>query len=157
MSEIKTYSKNQQEKNMLNNTKGARYNEGKIRYDLIPPYALEQVALAYTYGAQKYSDDNWRKGFKWRETIGSLLRHVYKWTRGSKIDDESNCHPLAMAVFNALTLMTFEKNLIGIDDRQPMDLDLMDKKERDKRFQLWNKLLIENKLDDYNGLNVKKE
>ena len=153
---IKKYLKNENENDMLCNQTAARYNEGKIRYELIPAFALEQLALAYTYGAQKYNADNWRKGFKWKETIGSLLRHVYKWARGAKFDKESNCHPLAMAVFNALTLIMFEKYSMGIDDRHPTDLDLMDKKERDARLQTWNKLMIENKLDTYNGLDVKK-
>ncbi len=153
---IKKYLKNEKEKDMLVNQTAARYNEGKIRYELIPAFALEQLALAYTYGAQKYSDDNWRKGFSWRKTIGSLLRHVYKWARGEKLDDESNCHHLAMAAWNAFTLLMFEKSSVGIDDRHPIDLDLIDKKERDARLLIWNKLMLENKLDEYNGLDVKK-
>ena len=156
MTNVKKYLKNEKENDMLNKSTAARYNEGKIRYDLIPTYALEQLALTYTYGAQKYSDDNWRKGFSWRKTIGSLLRHVYKWARGEKLDKESNCHHLAMAASNAFTLLMFDKCLIGIDDRHPIDLDLIDKKERDARLCLWNKLMINDKLNEYNRLDIKK-
>jgi hypothetical protein len=40
---------------------GTKYDGGKLRYDLIDAYALEQLAAVYTFGAKKYEDDNWRK------------------------------------------------------------------------------------------------
>jgi len=35
--------------------KGLRFNEGKIRHDLVPSYAQEQYAKVLTYGADKYT------------------------------------------------------------------------------------------------------
>jgi len=157
MAEIKKYIKTEEEKNQLNKEIAARFDEGKLRYELIPSYPLEELAKVYTYGAQKYDDDNWRKGLNWLKTIGSLLRHVYAWKKGETLDPESNCHHLAMAAWNCISLMSYEKYLVGIDNRHPQDLELMDKKERDKRFHIWNKLVKENRIDQYNGLTIKKE
>ena len=157
MSEIKKYIKSEKEKELMNKETAARFDEGKIRYELIPSYALEQLAKVYTYGAQKYDDDNWRKGLNWLKTIGSLLRHVYAWKKGETLDPESNCHHLAMASWNCFSLMSYEKHSVGIDDRHPQDLELMDKKERNKRFYIRNKLIKENRIDQYNGLTIEKE
>ena len=41
---------------------GTKNDGGKLRYDLIPPRALEALAYVYTIGAAKYSDRNWEKG-----------------------------------------------------------------------------------------------
>jgi len=157
MTEIKKYIRTKEESAQLNKEIAARFDEGKLRYELIPSYALEQLAKVYTYGAQKYDKDNWRKGLHWLQTIGSLLRHVYAWKKGETLDQESNCHHLSMAVWNCFSLMSYEKYSVGIDDRHPQDLELMDKKERDKRFQIWNKLIKENRIDEYNGLTIEKE
>lgn len=37
-----------------------RYNKGKLRYELISPIALEEIAKVYTKGADKYTlyDEN---------------------------------------------------------------------------------------------------
>jgi hypothetical protein len=157
MNNIKKYIKNNEEIKELKKEIGARFNKGKIRYELIPTYALEELAKVYTYGAEKYDQYNWRKGLSWLNTLGSLLRHVYAWKKGEKIDSESNCHHLAMAAWNCFTLMSFEKNSIGIDDLPPQDLDLLNKKEKNDKNNIWNKLLIENKIDEYNGLKIKGE
>lgn len=40
---------------------GIKYDGEKLRYDLLPVEALEQITKVLTYGAKKYSDNNWRK------------------------------------------------------------------------------------------------
>jgi hypothetical protein len=37
-------------------------SEGKGRFDLIPYEALQRVALTYQKGAEKYGENNWKKG-----------------------------------------------------------------------------------------------
>ena len=44
--------------------KGLRFNDGKSRYDLITPFALEQLAKVLTKGAEKYAERNWELGMK---------------------------------------------------------------------------------------------
>jgi hypothetical protein len=37
----------------MSNHEGLRYNQGKVRYDLIPTFANEQLAKVLTFGAEK--------------------------------------------------------------------------------------------------------
>lgn len=82
--------------------KAVRYNQDKLRVDLIPTELTEQVAKVFTFGANKYSANNW-KGFSQEqqdEIIGSLLRHILEYQKGNKFDDESGLHHLAHAACN---------------------------------------------------------
>lgn len=165
LASIKKYNRSEEEEKQMGNPLAGRFSAGKMRHDLIAAWALEQLAGVYTYGCQKYDDDNWRKGLKWRkETFACILRHVWKWLRGEKFDNESGLHHLAHAAWNCFTLMEYERNSVGIDDRNPYDLDLMDDAERNRRIKLWRDLISKNRLKEYNGLdcqfqeqNIKEE
>lgn len=87
---------------------GSRYNEGKARFDLIPAVVMTKLAEHYTYGAGKYSPNNWVKGFPYSQCSASLLRHLYAWLGGEDIDPESKAHHLVAVIWNAVTLMYFE-------------------------------------------------
>lgn len=88
---IKKYERSKEEEKQLGNKEAGRFDEGKIRHDLVPAWAIERLAEVYTYGAQKYDDNNWLKGMKWSKIQGPLERHYNKWKRGHIKDDESNC------------------------------------------------------------------
>lgn len=155
LSTIKSYKRNEEENAQMGQEVAGRFSSGKMRHDLIPAWALEQLAGVYTYGSQKYDDDNWRKGLKWRRDVfACILRHIWKWFRGEKFDNESGLHHLSHAAWNCFTLMEYERNSVGTDDRNPYDLDLLDDDERIKRIEKWKQLITENKLDEYNGLNI---
>jgi len=96
---------------------GRKNDQGKLRYDLIPPHPLEKLAQVYTIGANKYGDHNWRKGMAWGRIIGALFRHVEAWRQGRTVDPEDGQHPLASAIWCCFTLMEFERLGIGTDDR----------------------------------------
>ena len=68
---------------------GKRYNEGKLRYDLIHPNAIEGLVKVLTMGANKYGDKNWQKGMKWSNVIASLKRHLAAIESGVDFDNES--------------------------------------------------------------------
>lgn len=53
-------------------------NEGKPRYDLIPPISLYRLAMHFANGAKKYGDRNWEKGQPLSRYIESLERHLQK-------------------------------------------------------------------------------
>jgi len=109
---------------------------------------IDEVAKVYTYGTIKYDANNWWKGLDWSENvIGPLKRHLGKWLRGEKLDDESNCHHLAMVIWQCIALMCYERYGLGIDDRVPYDLDMMDPDEQKRRIELWLKDLM-----NYNGI-----
>jgi hypothetical protein len=146
--ELKDYKRNEEEEEQLRRG-GARFDKGKNRYDLLPSYPVDELVKVYTYGANKYSSENYLRGMDWRKVIGPALRHVYKWSRGEKYDDESGIHHLAHACWNLFTLMVYEKNHIGRDDRNPYLLDMMDEEERNERIELWKE-----DPEKYNGLDI---
>jgi hypothetical protein len=93
---------------------------------------------------------------KWkRDVFGCILRHIWKWFRGEVNDDESGLHHLAHAAWNCITLMEYERCGIGTDDRVPLVLDLMDRKEKRRRLNMWVKLADMGKDKEYNGLDTK--
>ena len=94
-----------------------RFDAGKPRFELLPTDALEEVAKVYTWGATKYSDDNWTKGMAWRRCLGSLLRHAFAWAAGEDCDKESGLHHMAHCAWNAITLVSYAKRGVGVDDR----------------------------------------
>lgn len=100
-----------------------RFDDSKLRLDLMPPEAELELARVYTMGAIKYADDNWRKGMSYRKCIGSLRRHLLLWLSGQSIDPETGCHHLAQVAWNALTLMVYEMTGVGKDDRVKFEID----------------------------------
>ena len=44
---------------------GVKFDEGKARYDLIPPEGPYAVATILEYGAKKYAARNWEQGMDW--------------------------------------------------------------------------------------------
>lgn len=103
---------NQQKEEPANN-----FDAGKLRYDLIPPDALRELARVYTVGAQKYGDRNWEKGMSWGRAFGSLMRHLWDWFWGVEADDEDGLHPLAHGAFRVFQLLAYSLRGIGTDDR----------------------------------------
>jgi hypothetical protein len=81
-----------------------------------PPEALSELGSVYGYGAQKYDPTNYRKGYKWSLSVNALYRHLMLWLNGESYDPESGKHHLAHAAWHCLTLIMFEKRVIGTDD-----------------------------------------
>jgi hypothetical protein len=98
-------------------TEAKKSDTGKLRYDLIPTYALKRLAEVYTIGAAKYGDQNWRKGFKYSRIIGAMMRHVEAFRCGAKTDPDDGQHPLASVMWCAAALMEFERTHPELDDR----------------------------------------
>ena len=91
-------------------TKGLRFNNGKARFDLIDADASHGLARVLTFGATKYSPNNWRNGLSFTETIGSLERHVAAIKRGELIDPESGEQHIDHVQCNAMFLSFFMKH-----------------------------------------------
>ncbi|GAC1500211.1 MAG: hypothetical protein NVS1B6_06420 [Steroidobacteraceae bacterium] len=96
---------------------GLRFNEGKARYDLIPPEALDALAEHYGRGALKYADRNWERGMGWGKCFASLMRHGWAWMRGEDCDPETGSHHMIAVAWNAIALFTYHQRAIGTDDR----------------------------------------
>lgn len=87
------------------------------RFELLPWDALEEVARVYHYGASKYEDHNWRRGYRWSLSVGACFRHVARFVIGEDRDPESGCLHMAHAAFHCLTLISYVLHGSGTDDR----------------------------------------
>lgn len=97
---------------------GKKFDAGKTRYDLAPPFADEEVNKVLTHGSVKYADNNWihvEPGFK--RYYAAARRHMAAWKQGESHDPETGLHHLAHAVVNLLFLMEkdmFKDKLVEI-------------------------------------------
>jgi hypothetical protein len=94
-----------------------KYDSGKLRYDLVPVRPLRDLTQILTFGAAKYSDRNWEKGFKWSRTYAALQRHLQTWYGGEDKDSESGLSHLAHAACCIFFLQEFEYTHPELDDR----------------------------------------
>lgn len=96
---------------------GLRFNEGKPRYDLVNPEALEDMVKVLTYGANKYVPRNWEQGLSWTSVLASLKRHIAAFERGEDIDNESGMLHIAHAACNIHYLNAYYHFFPQGDDR----------------------------------------
>lgn len=104
---------------------GARYNAGKIRYELIPTHLLESTARVFTHGAEKYAAWNWLKGMKFSAVIGCMKRHLAAIERGEDYDigeKGSGERHIGHLVCNALMLEQY-LNMCEADPKIRAQLD----------------------------------
>jgi len=94
-----------------------RYNQGKVRYDLVPVLAHQEFAKVLTIGAEKYGDQNWRKGMSWNSVLASLERHLYSFKSGEDTDPQSGLSNMAHVICNAAFLIEYAKTYPQGDDR----------------------------------------
>lgn len=91
---------------------GTKYDQDKLQYSLIPPYALEQIAKNLTVGLKKYKErNNWKKVQDAEQRyLDALYRHLEAHRRGELYDPDSSVpdmpHLAAVAV-NAMFLLEF--------------------------------------------------
>ena len=96
---------------------GRKDDTGKLRFDLLPVRPLEQITEIYTYGANKYDDNNWRSGIQWGRIFSASMRHMWAFWRGEDLDSESGLPHLAHAAFGCLTLLEYMETHRELDDR----------------------------------------
>lgn len=116
MPQVQTIVDERNEVRVTDSKTGGQKGVKLARFDLIPHEPLWELAEVYGRGAKKYSDDNWRKGYSWRLSIGALFRHLCLWISGQKRDEEGN-HHLAQVAWHCFTLYWYERFSKGTDDR----------------------------------------
>lgn len=104
-----------------------RFNKGKTKYSSLQWIALAEVAKVCTMGAEKYGNNNWKKGSNYSTLIDSTMRHFVGdpntghggFLTGELLDPESKIHHLAHCAWNVLTLLQQELdgNYKQFDDR----------------------------------------
>jgi hypothetical protein len=89
-------------------TDGAkRFDAEKIRVDLIPARATEEVGKVFTFGAKRYGDRNWEKGMDWTRMIASSKRHLLEIEKGEDYDRKSGLLHSAHLACNSLMLTEY--------------------------------------------------
>lgn len=81
---------------------GDRFNAGKLRWSLVPFFALEPMVRVLEYGSRKYSDHNWQKGLDKKEILESLMRHLTSLMDGEIRDEESGELHIGHIMCNAM-------------------------------------------------------
>lgn len=100
-----------------------RFNAGKLRYDLLPPDAIQELVKVYTMGAEKYAARNWEKGLSLTQCYASLERHSAAWMAGEDRDPESGLLHMAHVAWNAIAITAFQMRGVGEDDRPQIPSD----------------------------------
>lgn len=77
--------------------------DGKPRFDLVPPVPMRRVADLYTRGLEKYGENNWTKGMPCTRYLSSAMRHLEQARAGDTEEDH-----WAAAVWNLFAIMHFE-------------------------------------------------
>ena len=89
---------------------GLKYDDEKLRYDLLPWECIEDIVKILNFGAKKYAPNNWQKVPDPKNRyFAALIRHIVAWFKGEKIDPESGLPHLAHAGCCILFLMWFDK------------------------------------------------
>jgi|688.fasta_scaffold768638_1 hypothetical protein len=96
---------------------GARFNDGKASFELIPLCTLEDEARVWAHGQRKYASWNWAKGMAWSVPFACAMRHLAAWQRGEELDPESGLPHLAHAMCNLRMLTLYSKTFPEGDDR----------------------------------------
>ena len=90
---------------MMEQIKGAKYDEGKPRPSLVPVAAIEAIMQVREFDKAKHADaEDWRSiaPERWHD---ALLRHVlYMWDNPLAIDDESGLPSMWHVITNAAFL-----------------------------------------------------
>lgn len=97
--------------------KGRKNDQNKLRYDLIPPQALEEIVKVYTMGAQKYEARNWENGIAWSRIYSAMMRHLQAWFAGEDLDQDNGQHHISSVGWGALALLHYAKFNPEFDDR----------------------------------------
>jgi len=94
-----------------------KFDQNKLPLNLLSTEALNQTAAVLQFGAQKYAEHNWRKGFAWSRPLAAAMRHITAFNAGEDKDPESGLSHLAHAMCCIMFLLEFEKTHQELDDR----------------------------------------
>jgi hypothetical protein len=94
-----------------------KFDEGKLPLHLLSTEAMNQTAAVLAFGADKYAEHNWRKGFAWSRPLAAAMRHITAFNAGEDKDPESGLSHLAHAACCIMFLLEFEKTHKELDDR----------------------------------------
>lgn len=92
-------------------------NKGRGAFYLIPYEAIEELAIWYEQGAEKYGDRNWEKGMSVKDCINRMMRHAFKASNGWM--DEGPFAHLVAVIWNAIAAIVMIKRYPDRNDFWP--------------------------------------
>jgi hypothetical protein len=85
----------------LTQDEGLKYDDDKLRWDLLPLSALNDTVRVITFGAKKYGPNNWQAVKDGpNRYLAAALRHIVALQDGEKLDPESGIPHVAHAITN---------------------------------------------------------
>lgn len=99
-----------------------KFDTDKLPLNLLSTEAMNQTAAVLAFGAEKYAEHNWRKGFAWSRPLAAAMRHITAFNDGEDRDPESGLSHLAHAACCIMFLLEFEKTHPELDDRYNPDV-----------------------------------
>lgn len=96
---------------------GVKFDDDKLRLELVPVEPVRQIAHVLTFGAKKYAPRNWERGIEWSRVYGAMQRHSMAWWAGEETDPETGLSHLAHAGCCLMFLLEFERTHRELDDR----------------------------------------
>lgn len=106
---------------------GGEKGSKRARYDLIPVGPLRRLAEHFGYGATKYADRNWERGYKWSLSYAALMRHLQAFWGGEDIDADSGSEHITAVIWHAMALSEYANRGLGTDDRPHGGKEAVDK------------------------------
>ena len=89
---------------------GVKYDQDKLDWSLLPLEPIEDVVDVLTFGAKKYSADNWKQVPDLHDRYyAAAMRHITAWRKGEIKDPESGRPHLAHAQCCLIFLAWFDK------------------------------------------------
>jgi hypothetical protein len=89
---------------------GKKYDDGKLRWDLLPITPIKEAVEVLTFGAAKYGDENWRKVEPTDRYFAALMRHIVAFREGEYADKETGISHLAHAMTNLIFIMELNRD-----------------------------------------------
>lgn len=93
------------------------HDAGKSRFELICYESHVSEANGMEYGAIKYARDDWRLGMVASKLVGSIMRHITKYSDVETYDIESGLHHMDHLNADGGILAWLVKNRPDLDDR----------------------------------------
>lgn len=94
---------------MNERAKGSKHDQEKPKWHLLPLKIVEEVVKVLTFGAIKYSENNWQHvDDAFNRYLSATLRHITARQNGEILDEESKLPHLAHAVCCLIFIMWFD-------------------------------------------------
>lgn len=90
-------------------------DSNKNQLSLIDPLFITELGQVLTFGAAKYSPNNWQLCSDSTRYKDALLRHLYAYLSGELTDPESGLPHTSAIAFNTMALRWFDRQLTQKD------------------------------------------